>query len=75
MTLGRFKRRQYFVSKWFVNLHLTVIFIVAIDVVTCIDVPRPLINDLWAFLFQTIDAECVKWASLNGTYVYAKALK
>ena len=34
MTLGRFKRRQYFVSKWFVNLHLTVIFIVAIDVVT-----------------------------------------
>ena len=32
MTLGRFKRRQYFVSKWFVNLHLTVIFIVAIDV-------------------------------------------
>ena len=36
MTLGRFKRRQYFVSKWFVNLHLTVIFIVPIDVVTCI---------------------------------------
>ena len=36
MTLGRFKRRQFFVSKWFVNLHLTVIFIVAIDVVTCI---------------------------------------
>ena len=36
MTLGRFKRRKYFVSKWFVNLHLTVIFIVAIDVVTCI---------------------------------------
>ena len=26
MTLGLFKRRQYFVSKWFVNLHLTVIF-------------------------------------------------
>ena len=36
MALGRFKRRQYFVSKWFVNLHLTVIFIVPIDVVTCI---------------------------------------
>ena len=26
MTFGRIKRRQYFVSKWFVNLHLTVIF-------------------------------------------------
>ena len=25
-----------------------------------IDVPRPLTNDLWVFLFQTIDAECVK---------------
>ena len=22
------------------------------------DVPRPLTNDLWVFLFQTIDAEC-----------------
>ena len=26
MTLGRLKTRQYFVSKWFVNLHLTFIF-------------------------------------------------
>ena len=26
----------------------------------CIDVPRPLINDLWVFLFEKIDAECVK---------------
>ena len=26
MTLGRLKRRQYFVSIWFVNLHLTFIF-------------------------------------------------
>ena len=25
-----------------------------------IDVPQPLTNDLWVFLFQTIDAECVK---------------
>ena len=25
-----------------------------------IDVPRPLTNDLLVFLFQTIDAECVK---------------
>ena len=25
-----------------------------------IDVPRPLTNDLWVFLFQTIGAECVK---------------
>ena len=38
-----------------------------------IDVPRPLTNDLWVFLFQTIDAECVKRASLAGTYVYVKA--
>ena len=38
-----------------------------------IDVPRPLTNDLWVFLFQTIDAECVKWASLDRTYVYVKA--
>ena len=30
------KRRQYFVSKWFVNLNLTFIFIVVSDVVTCI---------------------------------------
>ena len=36
MTLWRLKRRQYFVGKWFVNLHLTFIFIVVIDVVTCI---------------------------------------
>ena len=36
MTLGRLKRRQYFVSKWFVNLHLPFIFIVVIDVVTSI---------------------------------------
>ena len=35
MTLGRLKRSQYFVSKWFVNLHLAFIFIVVIDVVTC----------------------------------------
>ena len=30
-----------------------------------IDEPRTLINDLWVFLFQAIDAECVKWASQN----------
>ena len=38
-----------------------------------IDVPRPLTNDLWVFLFQTIDAEYVKWASPARTYVYVKA--
>ena len=27
---------------------------------TFIDVPRPLTNDLWVFLFQSIDAGCVK---------------
>ena len=39
----------------------------------CIDVPRPLTNDLWVFLFQTIDAEYVKWVSPARTYVYVKA--
>ena len=38
-----------------------------------IDVPRPLTNDLWVFLFQTIDAEYVKRASPGRTYVYVKA--
>ena len=38
-----------------------------------IDVPRPLTNDLWVFLFQTIDAEYVKWASPGRIYVYVKA--
>ena len=34
-----------------------------------IDVPRPLTNDHWVFLFQTIDAQCVKRASPAGTCV------
>ena len=38
------------------NLHFTVT-----------DTPRPLTKDLWVFLFQTIDTECVKWASSAGT--------
>ena len=38
-----------------------------------IDVPRPLTNDLWVFLFQTIDAEYVKRASPARTYMYVKA--
>ena len=38
-----------------------------------IDVPRPLTNDLKVFLFQTIDAEYVKWASPGRAYVYVKA--
>ena len=38
-----------------------------------IDAPRPLINDIWVFLFLTIDAECLKWASRAGTTVYVKA--
>ena len=49
MTLGRFKRRQYFVSKWFINLHLTVIFIVVIDVVT-----RDVNKDRIFFLFGVL---------------------
>ena len=35
-----------------------------------IDVPRPLTNDLWVFLFQTIDAEYVNGAIPARTYVY-----
>ena len=38
---------------------------------TYIDVLRPLTNDLWVFLFQTIDAEYVK--SPARTYVHVKA--
>ena len=37
------------------------------------DVPRPLINDLWVFLFQKIDAECVRLAIRSGTSVYINA--
>ena len=37
------------------------------------DVLWPLTNDLLVFLFQTIDAECVKWASPARTYVHVKA--
>ena len=44
-----------------------------IYIYSSIDVPRPLTNDLWVFLFQTIDAEYVKWASPARTYVYVKA--
>ena len=32
-----------------------------------------LTNDLWVFLFQTIDAEYVKGASPARTYVHVKA--
>ena len=39
-----------------------------------LDVPRPLINDLWVYLFKTNDAECVKWASRVGTSLYVKAI-
>ena len=38
-----------------------------------IDVLRPLTNDLLVFLFQTIDAQYLKWASPARTYVYVKA--
>ena len=44
-----------------------------IDRTTRTDVPRPLTNDLWVFLFQTIDAERVTRASPAGTYAYVKA--
>ena len=37
-----------------------------------IDVLRPLTNDLWVFLFQAIDAEYVKGASLARAYSKCK---
>ena len=40
---------------------------------SCTDVPRPLTNDPCVFLFRTIDAECVEWASPTGTYMFIKA--
>ena len=59
--------------EWKVSLQVTLDFFFFVDVYvavfsTClklriqkaIDVPRPLANDLWVFLFQKIDAECVK---------------
>ena len=39
----------------------------------CIDVPGPLINDLWVFLFQKNNAECLRRASRAGTFVYVQA--
>ena len=48
-----------------VNEKYTVFLIMnGVNIISCaylyIDVPRPLTNDLWVFLFQTIDAEYVK---------------
>ena len=49
-----------------------------VNIISCayiyiyIDVLRPLTNDLWVFLFQTIDAEYVKRASPARTYVHVK---
>ena len=31
-----------------------------VHILLYLDVPRPLTNDIWVFLFQTIDAQCVK---------------
>ena len=44
--------------------HLVKLVIFTFVLLLCVsyntDVPRPLTNDLWVFLFQMIDAECVK---------------
>ena len=37
-----------------------------------IDVPRPLSKDLWVFLFQKIDAECIKWVCQAGADMFVK---
>ena len=55
--------KLYFLIYIFIYLH-----------VPTIDVPRPLINDLWVFLYEKIDVELVKWASRVGTSVFAKAI-
>ena len=60
MALGRFKRRQYFVSKWFVNLHLTVIFIVPIDVVTCIYMQLMSIKIGFSFFSAFLDLQSIR---------------
>ena len=60
MALGLFKRRQYFVSKWFVNLHLTVIFIVPIDVVTCIYMQLMSINIGFSFFSAFLDLQSIR---------------
>ena len=40
-----------------------------------IDVPRPLISDLWVFLFQKTDAGCVELTRRSGTSVFVKAFR
>ena len=60
MALGRFKRRQYFVSKWFVNLHLTSIFIVPIDVVTCIYMQLMSIKIGFSFFSAFLDLQSIR---------------
>ena len=60
MALGRFKRRQYCVSKWFVNLHLTVIFIVPIDVVTCIYMQLVSIKIGFSFFSAFLDLQSIR---------------
>ena len=60
MTLGRLKRRQYFVSKWFVNLHLTFIFIVVMYI-HLVDFNKGRISFFSAFLdLQSIRADETK---------------
>ena len=52
MTLGRLKRRQYFVSKWFVNLHLT--FICCYMYIHVVDVNKDRIFFLFSLDLQSI---------------------
>ena len=41
----------------------------------CIDVPRPLSNDLWVFLREKLDAVRLERASRAGTSVFVKYFK
>ena len=36
-------------------IFIVIFFICVLDAIVCIDVPLPLINDLWVFLFQKIE--------------------
>ena len=48
-----------FTNKKTVFLIINSVNIISYANIYCIDVPRPLTNDLWVYLSQTIDAEYV----------------
>ena len=57
---SRFTNKKTVNEKQTVFLMLNGVNIISNAYIYYIDVLRPLTNDLWVFLFQTIDAEYVK---------------